>query len=159
RLAPGAGSGQSPQLVTTLPADILPGNILGIGADGLSVNCLRVLPGQPLSTIQIKFDGRVLGQVQPLFATARFGSSLSPLARSADGAVLVMSQVTATRGDLAAEGISGVPQQETLIVADASTGANQRLTLPAGGQLVQAFWSPHVPPEQIRAVPQAVMQQ
>jgi hypothetical protein len=152
---------QTPTVIATLPADILPGNILGIGADGQSVDCLRVTQWQPLSTeqIQIGFNGQVVGQVQPLFATSRFGAGLQPLARSADGDVVVMSQVTATRSDLAAQGIANVPQQENLVVADASTGASQHLSLPSGGQLIQAFWSAHVPLQQVHTVAPGVMQQ
>jgi hypothetical protein len=160
------------QAVMTLPSDILPGNVLSVGSDGASVMCERVLgamnlastgainriamPGRDESApteVSIGFNGSVKS-VPPLFDTARYGPGLSPLARSGDGRVLVMSRVLSERGDLAAQGIAGVPSQEALLLADATTGATQRLTLPPGGQIVQAFWTIHVPVTQLHAVSQ-----
>lgn len=154
------GPAQPPHVVATLPADMLPGNILGMSSDGRAVLCQRVVQWRPLQTtqIQIALSGQKVSPVQPLFATGRFGSALVPLARSADGAVLAMSRVTQTRSDLAAQGLPGVPLRETLVTADAHTGANQRLNLPVGGQLVQAFWSHHVSSRQVQPVPQANVQ-
>mgnify|MGYP001159366812 CR=1 FL=1 len=150
------------QVVMTMPADILPGNVLGIGSNGSSVICERVLwdainrvPTEPLhyTFVAISFDGAVRN-VPPLFDTSRYGAGLSPLARSNDSRVLAMSQVLSARGDLAAQGIAGVPAQESLLLADAATGATQRLILPPGGQIVQAFWTTHLPMTQLHAVSQ-----
>ncbi len=154
------GPGQAPRVVATLPADLLPGNVLGMSPNGQAVLCQRVVQWQPLKTtqIQIALSKQNVSPVQPLFATGRFGNAFAPLARSADGAVLAMSRVTQTRADLAVQGVPGVPLRETLLTADARTGASQRLNLPVGGQLVQAFWSPHVPPRQVQAMPQASIQ-
>jgi hypothetical protein len=154
RLSATSGVTNEPQRFTTLPADILPGNILGLGPDGQSVNCLRVLRWRPLQTIhvQIGFAGRVIGAVQPLFATSQFGGMFSPLARSSDGQVLAMSQVTVMRSDLAAQGIPDVPQQEKLVLVDAQLGASQSLRLPEGGQVVQTFWTAHLPAQDVQVV-------
>lgn len=161
RLAGNSGLSQQPERITTLPADILPGNILRIGSDGASVNCLRITGEEPLTTteVQINFSGQLMGEVRPLFATRQYGVAVSPLARSTDGQVLVMAQVTATRTDLAAEGIPDVPRQEKLLIADSSNGATQSLPLPEGGQLVQAFWSTHISPQQIHAISPNTMKQ
>lgn len=154
RLLKSNGTAQQLELITPLPSDILPGNILDIGNDGTSVNCLRVVQEEPLVTneIQINFSGQLVGAVKPLFATSKYGKAVSPLARSADNRVLVMSQVTATRADLTAQGLPDVPSQEKLLLVDSSTGATQSLTLPEGGQLVQAFWSAAVPLQQVHAL-------
>ncbi|MGB8344599.1 MAG: hypothetical protein WCD86_06925 [Ktedonobacteraceae bacterium] len=143
------------QPVMTLPSDILPGNVLGIGSAGASVICERVLNWQPLryTFVSIGFKGAVKS-VPSLFDTARYGAGLAPLARSGDGRVLAMSQVLSQRSDLAAQGIAGVPAQEALLLADAATGATQRLILPPGGQIVQAFWTAHMPVTQLHAVSQ-----
>ncbi|HLX58561.1 MAG TPA: hypothetical protein VKR83_16205 [Ktedonobacteraceae bacterium] len=143
-------------LVMTLPSDILPGNVLRVGSDGESIECERVTSWQPLryTTIRLVFANGSITRAQPLFDTGRYGHALSPLARSADGAALAMSQVVSTRGDLAAQGIENVPAQEKLLLADARTGAMQSLTLPYGGQIVQAFWTSHIAPVQVRPVPQ-----
>jgi len=159
-------------VVATLPSDILPGNVLRVGSDGTSVECERVLNWQPLryTLIRIGFDTssgqgqanpslppsplRTIGPVMPLFDTHRFGNSVIPLSRSADGHVLAMSQVTSVRQDLAAQGISGVPAQEALLLADTQTGGTQRLELPMGGQIVQVFWAMHLPMGTLQAVPQ-----
>lgn len=156
-----ASSSQLPQHLMTLPADILPGNILGLSKDGMSVDCMRVLSWHPMRTIQMRFSlhGQFRNNVYPPFATTPYGTGLSPLTRSADGKVLVMSYVNAIRADLTARGIPNVPQQETLLLKDQQTGASQRLTLPAGGQLVQTFWTSHKTLQSVHAVPQNVMQQ
>jgi hypothetical protein len=93
-------------------------------------------------------------QLAPLFATSRFGTHITPLSRSTDGRVLVMSQVNSTRRDLAAQGIPDVPAQETLLLADATTNATERLSLPPGGQLVQTAWTSSIPISHLHAIPQ-----
>ena len=115
----------STSVVTTLPSDILPGNVLHMGSDGNSVVCERVLRWSPLAytLVQIPLSGGMTEQVAPLFATAHFGTHITPLNRSTDGRVLVMSQVNSTRLDLAAQGIPDVPAQETLVLADTGTNA------------------------------------
>ena len=162
RLHAGASaSGTVASLVMTLPSDILPGNVLQIGSDGESIECERVLRWQPLRyvTISIAFANGSITRAQPLFNASRYGSALTPLTRSADGVTLAMSQVVSTRGDLVAQGIENVPAQEKLLLANARTGAQQSLTLPYGGQLVQAFWTAHSAPAQVRAVPQDTLAQ
>lgn len=151
------------QTVMTLSSDILPGNVLGMGSDGASVICERDLSSEigrdqsaPTESrhytfVAISFNGSIKS-VLPMFETARYGAGLSPLARSGDGRVLVMSRILSERGDLAAQGIAGVPAQESLLLADAATGATQRLTLPPGGQIVQAFWTAHMPVTQLHPV-------
>lgn len=145
-----------PTVVTTLPPDILPGNVLRVGSDGTSVECERVLNWQPLRyvLIRIGFADRAITRVGPLFDSSRFGHALSALARSADGSVLVMSQVLSLRTDLAAQGIAHVPVQEALWLADTRTGAVQKLILPFGARIVQVFWTRHVPAAQLHALPQ-----
>ncbi len=140
------------QAPIVLSADILPGNVLGMGSDGISVLLERVLSEQPLhyTTESINLTSGTLSNVSPLFETTHYGSGLTALGRSSDGRVLVMSQVTTVRQDLAAQGIDGVPAQETLVLADTKTGAEQRLALPMGGQIVQAFWTAHEPQSQIQ---------
>jgi hypothetical protein len=130
-----------------LPADILPGNVLGMGDNGTSVLVERVLSEQPLryTTVSISLANGAISNITPLFETAHYGIGLTPLNRSSDGRVLVMSQVMSVRQDLATQGISGVPAQEALVLADAKTGATQTLRLPTGGQIVQAFWTAHEP--------------
>src|SRR5205807_583706 len=112
-------------IIATLPTDILPGNILGMGSDGVSVECERVLSWQPLHTllVRISLTDNSVSAIAPLFTTSRFGTQLTPLNRSSDGHVLVMSQVMSLRQDLAIQGITGVPAQEALLIADANTGA------------------------------------
>ena len=100
---------------------------------------------------------RAIGPVMPLFDTHRFGNAVTPLSRSVDGRVLVMSQVTSVRQDLAAQGIAGVPAQEALLLADTQTGGTQRLALPNGGQIVQVFWTEHLPMGSLQVVPQDVL--
>jgi hypothetical protein len=162
RLNANAGMRASPRLtsvVLTLPPDILPGNALRVGSDGESVECERVTQWNPLryDIVRIGFANRAVTHVAPLFDTARYGRALMPLARSNDGQVLVMSRVESLRGDLAAQGIPGVPAQESLVVANGRTGALQSLLLPPGGQLVQVFWAPHLASRQIHALPQNIL--
>jgi hypothetical protein len=143
------------QAVMTLPSDIPPGNVLSVGNDGASVICERAMERDEsaLTEVSIGFNGAIRSE-PPLFQTGRYGAGLSPLARSGDGRVLVMSRVLSERGDLAAQGIAGVPAQEAMLLVDTVTGATQRLTLPPGGQIVQAFWTAHVPVTQLHVVPQ-----
>ncbi|MEO8970923.1 MAG: hypothetical protein ABI406_04890 [Ktedonobacteraceae bacterium] len=149
----------SPSIVTTLPPDILPGNVLRMGSDDASVICERVLRRSPLaySLVQIPFTAGMTEQVTPLFATSRFGPHISALNRSTDGRVLVMSQVNSTRTDLAAQGIPNVPAQETLLLADTTMNVTERLNLPSGGQIVQTAWTPAIPSLQLHAVPQTTL--
>lgn len=146
-------------LVTTLPPDILPGNVLRVGSDGASVECERVLSWSPLryTIVRIGFVSGTTTEVPSLFATAHFGRALTALNRSGDGQVLVMSQVTALRTDLAAQGITNVPAQENLLVADATSGATERLALPASGKIVQTFWAAHIPMPRLQAVSPATI--
>ncbi len=147
------------RVVTTLPQDILPGNVLRIGSDGKSVICERVLRWSPLdyTLVDIPFAGGATEQVMPLFATSRFGANITPLNRSTDGRVLVMVQVNSTRTDLAAQGIPNVPKQETLELADATTGATEQLPLPPGGQIVQTVWTPTIPDSRLHGVAQTML--
>ena len=149
----------STEVVVTLPSDILPGNVLRMGSDGNSVICERVLRWSPLAytLVQIPFGGGMTEQVAPLFATSHFGTHVTPLNRSTDGRVLVMSQVNSTRTDLAAQGIPNVPAQETLVLADAGTNATERLSLPPGGQIVQTAWTPTISPSQLHSVAQTTL--
>ena len=160
RLAPDAAT-VSPSLFLTLPPDILPGNVLRVGSDGASIECERVLNWQPLRsiTIRIAFANDSISRAQPLFNTSRYGHALTARARSADGALLAMSQVIAVRADLAAQGIPNVPAQEKLVLADARTGALQALVLPYGGQIVQAFWTRYSASERVQPVPRNVLVQ
>lgn len=150
---------QVPTLAATLPSDMLPGNILRIGSDGSSVECERVLSWHPLryTLVNIPLSGGTISASRPLFNAASYGPGLTALARSADGQVLVMAQVLSTRADLAAQGIANVPVREALLLANARTDATQRLMLPNGGQIVQAFWMAHVPTAQIHSVPSAAL--
>ena len=149
-------------IIATLPPDILPGNVLRIGSDGASVECERVLSWQPLrySIVRISFANRTPGRVSgvdPLFSASSFGRNVTALSRSVDGRVLVMSQVVSVRSDLAAQGIAGVPSQEALVLADAHSGARQNLQLPPGGQIVQTFWTAHIPATQVHIIPSRVL--
>lgn len=153
------GNGGQPLIpLMTLPPDILPGNVLRVGGDGASVECERVLSWQPLRTMLVRINFTNQGvSAPPLFDVRPFGQALAPLSRSADGNVLVMSQTMSVRGDLTAQGIPDVPAQEALWLADAHTGATQRLLLPYGGQIVQAFWTAHIPTAQLHAISQAAL--
>ncbi len=145
---------QAATFVATLPPDILPGNVLAMGNDGESVVCERVLSWQPLryTLIRISLAGGAATNIPPLFDASRFGPATTALNRSHDGRVLVMSQVMSIRQDLAAQGIAGVPAQEALLLADTGSGATERLVLPYGGQIVQAFWAAPVPLAHIHRV-------
>jgi hypothetical protein len=152
------------QSMEALPLDVLPGNVLGMGSDRESVLVERVSSVQPLryTTVRISLTDGAISNVTPLFETSHYGSGLTPLTRASDGRVLVMSQVMSVRQDLAAQGIDGVPAQETVVLADAKSGATQRLALPSGGQVVQAFWAAHEPLAHIQVhvaplAPQGVM--
>lgn len=149
-------------IIATLPSDILPGNVLRVGSDGVSVECERVLSWQPLryTMVRIGFANRASGMVSgiaPLFNASSFGRNMTALSRSADGRVLAMSQVVSVRSDLAAQGIAGVPFQETLVLADARSGARQNLQLPSGGQIVQTFWTAHIAATQVHIIPAGVL--
>ena len=160
RLATSAAS-VAPLMFLTLPPDILPGNVLQVGSDGESVVCERVLNWQPLRyiTVRVAFAGGSISRAQPLFDTDRYGRALTPLARSGDGVLLAMSRVLRLRDDLAAQGIPNVPAQEAIVLANARTGALQTLTLPYGGQPVQAFWTRHSLSERIQSVPRDALAQ
>ncbi len=151
----------SPSMLLTLPPDILPGNVLRVGSDGTSIECERVLNWQPLRyiTIRIAFATGSISRAQPLFNTSRYGHALTAQARSADGALLAMSQVIGVRYDLAAQGIANVPAQEKLWLADTRAGALQALTLPYGGQLVQVFWTQYSASERVQPVLRDVLAQ
>ena len=144
-----------------LPPDILPGNVLQVDSDGESVLCERILSWQPLRyiTIRIAFADGSISRAQPLFDTSRYGRALTALARSGDGALLAMARVLRLRDDLAAQGITNVPAQEALVLANGQAGALQTLTLPYGGQLVQAFWTQHHSSERIQPVPRNALAQ
>lgn len=154
------GSQAALKTVATLPSDILPGNVLRIVGD--AVECERVLSWQPLRTTLVRISfantasmaNMAVSQVSPLFNTTPFGQALTALNRSSDGQVLVMSRTLSLRSDLATEGIANVPAQQSLLLADARTGATQQITLPFGGQIVQAFWTAHIPMSQLHAVSQ-----
>ena len=153
-------AGQSTlSVVRTLPADILPGNVLRTASDGNSVICERVLRWSPLAytLVDIPFAGGATQSVKPLFVTSRFGANITPLNRSSDGQVFVMAQVNSVRADLAAQGIANVPAQETLELADATTNATEQLRLPPGGQIVQTVWTPTIPSSRLHVVPQTML--
>ncbi len=145
--------------VLTLPSDILPGNVLSVSSDGSSVICERVVSWQPLRYTLVRVN-LASGEVAAFTATSAFSAADiigSTMTTSPDGQLSVAMQVNAFRQDAAVRGLANVPAQETLVISDAHSGAMQRLTLPAGGQLVQAFWSAHVPNAQVHAVPQSVL--
>ena len=161
-------SGDSPTRILTLPPDILPGNVLRVGSDGVSIECERVTSWQPLRyhLVRIAFSGGAVTNIPPLFDTSRYVhilggtmAALNALSRSVDGEILVMSQVVSTRSDLAAQGTGNVPAQERLVLANARTGALQALTLPYGGQIVQVFWTRHTMSAQLHSVPQSTLAQ
>lgn len=148
--------------LTLLPADITPGNVLRLVNNGTALECERVLNWQPLSytLIDINLVTGVITGSQPLFKTPR-GAAITPLSVAPDHTVQVMAQTTQVRRDLAAQGIANVPAQEQLLLRDVgagtSLGASQRLTLPPGAQVVQAFWTAHRSAPQVQAVPQSVL--
>lgn len=149
---PTAGRGETPEMLMTLPLDILPGSVLGMGSNGDSLLLERVTTGQRTTLVTISLATHAVRAAAPPFSTNSYGSALDPLTRSANGSTLVMSQVVSVRSDLAAQGMAGVPAQENLLVVDARTGARQTLQLPYGAQIVQAFWSQHLAPGQVHAV-------
>jgi len=165
RIAVNQGIGRSQtrvnawSIIATLPADILPGNVLRIGSDGASVECERVLNWQPLryTLVHIGFTNGHTTNVAPLFNASSFGRNLNALGRSSDGRVQVLSQVLGVRSDLAAQGIPGVPSQEALVLTDAASKAMQTLQLPPGGQIVQTFWTAHIPASQMHVIPGSVL--
>ena len=117
-------------IITTLPGDILPGNVLRIGSDGNSVECERVQSWRPLryTVVRISFSGGVTAQVAEPFNTF---NAMNMLNISADNRVQVMAHVVSLRTDLMAYGISNVPSQEALLLRDKKTGATQEMMLPA----------------------------
>ena len=153
---PKGGFDEIPKTILTMPSDILPGSVLGIGGDGNSLLIERTA-GQRATPVTLSLTTHAIRAATPLFSTNRYGSRLTPLTRSSNGSTLVMSQVMSVRSDLAAQGIAGVPAQEDLVVVDARTGARQTLQLPYGAQIVQAFWTPHLAPVQVHAVSPSVL--
>lgn len=141
-------------IIMTLPQDILPGNVLGMGSDGNSVECERVQSWHPLQymTVHISFSGGPVTQIVEPFNTFDTSTPVKMLSTSADKGVQVMARVISVRTDLAAQDISNVPSQEALLLQDKKTGAVQQMTLPPGGQVVQAFWTRHIPVQQLSAV-------
>jgi hypothetical protein len=141
-------------IITTLPADILPGNVLRMGSDGNSVECERVQSWQPLkyTVVSISFSGGVTAQVAEPFNTYNASKGVNMLNMSADNRVQVMARVVSLRTDLMDHDIFNVPSQETLLLQDPKTGATQEMMLPPGGQIVQTFWTRHVPVNQLHVV-------
>jgi hypothetical protein len=141
-------------IIMTLPKDILPGNVLGIGSDGNSVECERVQNWHPLhyTTIDISFSGGATMQVAEPFNTFDTSKAVNMLSTSADNRVQAMARVLSVRTDLMAHGILNVPSQEALLLQDKQTGAVQQMTLPPGGQIVQTFWTRHIPVKQLHGV-------
>ncbi len=139
-------------IITTLPADILPGNVLRIGTDGNSVDCERVQSRQLLhyTVVRIDFSGGVTAQAVEPFNT--HNASINMLSTSSDNSVQVMARVVSLRTDLMAHDNLNVPAQETLLLQDKKTGATQEMPLPPGGQIVQNFWTRHLPLNQLHAV-------
>ncbi|MDQ6662478.1 MAG: hypothetical protein M3Z24_16130, partial [Chloroflexota bacterium] len=128
----------------SLPPDTLPGNVLGMSNDGNAIEVEHVEQWQPLrySLVHIPLTSGPIILVPT-------DSSRTTL----DGQVQAIVHVEAVRADLAAQGITNVPAQEALALADTQTGATQQLELPAGGQIVQAVWATHLAPTQIVALP------
>jgi len=169
RIANNAGYGQGQQrpmferspLVMTLPGDILPGNVLRIGADGESLECERVLSWSPLryQLVRIAFGSGAITTLTNTGYNVQMMGNISPtsslLAQSQNGQVHVSARVLRVRDDLAAQGIGGVPAQEALVVSEQN--ASQQLTLPPGGQVVQALWTSRVPMAQWHIVPADVL--
>ncbi|HEV2582730.1 MAG TPA: hypothetical protein VGT44_17865 [Ktedonobacteraceae bacterium] len=142
-----AGHATTPTPVITLPPDILPGNVLRVGSDGASLVYTRAT-GAPF---QVAFATHIITIAAPLFDSSRYDHNLVPLAISSNGTILAMSQVVSIRSDLAAQGIANMPEQERLLLVNASGSAWQALQLPDGGQLLQAFWTGHVNPAKVHA--------
>jgi hypothetical protein len=132
------GLDRSGALILTLARAGSPVTILRLNVDGGHHG--RVTPTVMMTLPRDILPGNVLG------VASSGASGLSTLTRSADGAMLVTSQVLSVRGDLAAQGIPNVPAQERLVLIDARTGARQALQLPPGGQVLQAFWAARADP-------------
>jgi hypothetical protein len=143
-------------IITTLPRDILPGNVLRIGSDGASVECERVQKWKPLiyTTVSVNFAKGAVAQVSPAIDTSKPAPRVIALNQSADGKIAVTAQVLSTRKDLSAQGIRNVPAQEALVLTNKNTGATQQLTLRPGEQIVQTFWTRHIATAQL---PRAAM--
>jgi hypothetical protein len=141
-------------IITILPGDILPGNVLRIGSDGNSVECERVRSWQPLryTIVRISFSGAITAQVAEPFNTFNASKTVNMLNVSTDNRVQVMARIVSSRTDLMAHGIFNVPSQEALLLQDKKTGAIQEMMLPPGGQIVQTFWTRHVPVTQLHVV-------
>ncbi len=142
-------------IIMSLPRDILPGNVLRVGSDGVSVECERVQSWRPLvyTTVRINFAGGAVAQVAPAVDTSKPAPRVIPLNQSADGKIDVTAQVMSVRQDLKAQGISNVPAQETLVLTNKNTGAVQQLTLRPGAQIIQTFWTRHIAPAQLPRTP------
>lgn len=154
--------GQPFASLTTLPADITPGNVLRLVNNGTALECERVLSWQPLRYTLIDISlmtGAITGS-QPLFKTPHDGT-VTPFSVAPDHTVQVMAQTMQVRRDLAVQGIANVSAQEQVILRDVgpgtSLGASQRLTLLPGAQVVQAFWTTHSNVSQIQAVPRNIL--
>jgi hypothetical protein len=157
-------------VVTSLPGNILPGNVLGMSSDGASVVYTTTggvrfqfsLSTHRVTTVAPLYSSRGIVGAQfiaptgdtsawdvgamncaPTIPPEGCRSGLVPLARSAGGTILAMSQVVSERSDLAAQGITNVPERERLMLVDTRDGAWQSLLLPDGGQVLQAFWTAH----------------
>ncbi len=145
----------------TLPSDIPPGNVLSMGSDGNSVLCERVLSWRPLryTLAQVRLTSGSITPVRTasIVSTANIIGNAGLLTTAPDGHLTASMQVDAVRQDSAVHGLANVPAQETLLLRDTHTGATQSLTLPAGGQLVQAFWATHVPAARLHIVPQSIL--
>lgn len=146
----------------TLPADILPGNVLGMSSDGNAIICERVLNWQPLryTLIQISLsNGDITPATQTDFTPQIVAalSSTQQISVAPDSQMRASIQVTAMRNDLAVQGLHSVPAQEILTLWDQQHHATQRLTLPPGGQIVSVFWTSPLPMSQWHIVPQSVL--
>ncbi len=142
-------------IITTLPRDILPGNVLSIGSDGASVECERVQKWHPLiyTTVRINFTGSIVAQVTPAVDTSKPAPRVIELNRSADGKVDVSAHIMSVRQDLSAQGIHNIPAQEALVLTNKNTGATQQLMLRPGEQIIQTFWTRHVSPSLLPRAP------
>ena len=148
--------------VMNLPYDILPGNVLRVGADGESLECERVVSWSPLryQRVRIAFMSGAITPLMHSFYDARetgtsSNTSSVSLTRSQNGQVQVAARVVSVRTDLAAQGIEGVPSQEILMVKEQN--ATQQLTLPPGGQVIQAVWTNREAMAQWHIVPADVL--
>ncbi|HEV2661089.1 MAG TPA: hypothetical protein VGU68_10840, partial [Ktedonobacteraceae bacterium] len=146
------------QILTTLPRDILPGNVLRVGSDGASVECERVQKWKPLiyTTVSINFASGAVAQVSPAIDTSKPAPRVIALNQSTDGKIAVTAQVLSIRKDLNAQGIRNVPAQEALVLTNKNTGATQQLTLHPGEQIVQTFWTRHIAAAHLPRAPMKV---